>query len=66
LGVLTVLKYKPADIATLHVLAGAGLLLIGALGATISRTRKLPAIVDEPASEVAGDQAASRLKGVRL
>ena len=66
LGVLTVLKYKPADIATLHVLAGAGLLLIGALGATISRTRELPAIVDEPASEVTGDQAASRLKGVRL
>jgi len=45
LGALTVLKYKPADIATLHVLFGAGSLLIGAMGTLVSRSRKLPTLV---------------------
>tara|TARA_B100001939_G_C16922133_1_gene609879 strand:- start:264 stop:1529 length:1266 start_codon:yes stop_codon:yes gene_type:complete len=43
LGILTVLKYKPADIATLHVLFGAATLLTGAMGTVISRSRELPA-----------------------
>lgn len=43
LGILTVLKYKPADIATLHVLVGAATLLTGAMGTVISRSRELPA-----------------------
>ena len=42
LGILTVLKYKPADIATLHVLVGAATLLTGAMGTVISRSRELP------------------------
>ena len=66
LGILTVLKYKPADIATLHVLTGAGLLLIGAFGATISRTRALPAILSESVNELADDHPPSQLKGARL
>ena len=41
LGVLTVLKYKPADIATLHVLFGALSLGIGALCVFVARTKKL-------------------------
>ena len=44
LGALTVLKYKPADIATLHVLFGAGSLLIGTMGTLVSRSRELPAL----------------------
>ena len=42
LGALTVLKYKPADIATLHVLCGALTLLTGAMGTVISRCKHLP------------------------
>jgi len=42
LGILTVLKYKPADIATLHVLVGAVTLLTGAMSTVISRSRELP------------------------
>lgn len=42
LGALTVLKYKPADIATLHVLCGALALLTGVMGVVISRCKNLP------------------------
>ena len=42
LGALTVLKYKPADIATLHVLCGALALLTGVMGTIISRCKHLP------------------------
>jgi len=42
LGALTVLKYKPADIATLHVLCGALALLTGVIGTVISRFKYLP------------------------
>lgn len=42
LGALTVLKYKPADIATLHVLCGALALLTGVMGTIISRCKDLP------------------------
>ncbi len=51
LGALTVLKYKPADIATLHVLFGAGSLLIGTMGTLVSRSRKLPALVAKTTAE---------------
>ena len=44
LGALTVLKYKPADIATMHVLFGSLALITGALGAVISWNLYLPAI----------------------
>ena len=44
LGALTVLKYKPADIATLHVLFGALSLAAGAIGTLISRTKELPSM----------------------
>ena len=43
LGALTVLKYKPADIATLHVVCGALALLTGVMGTIISRSKYLPA-----------------------
>ena len=43
LGALTVLQYKPATIATLHVLCGALTLLTGAMGTLISRCKHLPA-----------------------
>jgi len=46
LGVLTVLKYKPADVATLHVLFGALTLGIGALCVFVARTKKLSAQVE--------------------
>ncbi len=42
LGALTVLKYKPADIATMHVLCGALVLLTGVMGTIISRYKHLP------------------------
>ena len=67
LGILTVLKYKPADIATLHVLIGAGSLLVGTIGATICRTRELPSITDTPVGEmITDDQSAPQLKGAHL
>lgn len=44
LGALTVLKYKPADVATLHVLFGALSLATGAIGTLISRTKELPSM----------------------
>ena len=47
LGILTVLKYKPADMATLHVLVGAATLLTGTMGTIISRSRLLPAFTPE-------------------
>ena len=51
LGALTVLKYKPADIATLHVLFGAGSLLIGTMGTLVSRSRELPGLVTKTTAE---------------
>jgi len=45
LGALTVLKYKPADIATLHVVCGALALGTGMMGALISRNKVLPSLV---------------------
>lgn len=42
LGALTVLKYKPADIATAHVIFGAFTLLTGVIGTLISYTKYLP------------------------
>ncbi len=42
LGALTVLKYKPADIASLHVLIGALALLTGVMGSIVSRFKHLP------------------------
>ena len=66
LGILTVIKYKPADIATLHVLFGAASLLVGAMGSAICRTRELPAIVGRPVSEIADDRATPQLKGLYL
>ena len=50
LGALTVLQYKPADIATLHVLFGALSLGLGAMGTLISRTKELPALIEPIAS----------------
>jgi len=61
LGALTVLKYKPADIATLHVLFGALSLGLGAMGTLISRTKELPSLINqtEPAeSELTRAEAA--------
>ena len=46
LGALTVLKYKPADIATAHVLCGAFTLLTGVIGTLISYTKHLPAMTE--------------------
>lgn len=43
LGILTVIKYKPADLATLHVVIGALSLLTGAGLWVISHAKKLPA-----------------------
>ena len=43
LGILTVLKYKPADIATLHVVCGALTLAMGAVGTFVSNQKFLPA-----------------------
>ena len=62
LGILTVLKYKPADIATLHVLFGAATLLTGAMGTVISRSRDLPACfeaVEEESDDTTQMEAAS-------
>ncbi len=42
LGALTVVKYKPADIATLHVVFGAMVLMFGSIGTIISRNKYLP------------------------
>ena len=47
LGALTVLKYKPADIATLHVVCGALALGTGFMGTVISRNKFLPALTGE-------------------
>ena len=47
LGALTVLKYKPADIATLHVVCGALALGTGLIGTVISRNKFLPALTGE-------------------
>ena len=44
LGALTVVKYKPADIATMHVLFGSLTLTIGALGTVVCRNLYLPAV----------------------
>ena len=44
LGVLTVLKYKPADIATMHVLFGSLTLITGVLGAVICSNLYLPSL----------------------
>ena len=44
LGALTVVKYKPADIATMHVLFGSLTLMIGALGTVVCRNLYLPAV----------------------
>ena len=43
LGALAVVKYKPADIATLHVVCGAVALMSGAIGTIICRNKHLPA-----------------------
>ena len=51
LGILTVIKYKPADIATLHVLCGALALGTGAIGTFLSFQKHLPACVAEPVPE---------------
>jgi heme A synthase len=53
LGALTVLKYKPADIATLHVLFGALSLGTGVLSTVISRTKENPSHVSETESSEA-------------
>ncbi len=44
LGVLTVLKYKPADIATMHVLFGSLTLITGVLGAVVCSNLYLPSL----------------------
>ena len=62
LGILTVLKYKPADIATLHVLFGAATLLTGAMSTVISRSRELPTClkaVEDESDEITQMEAAS-------
>ena len=43
LGILTVIKYKPADIATLHVVCGALALGTGAIGMFVSHQKHFPA-----------------------
>jgi cytochrome c oxidase assembly protein subunit 15 len=47
LGALTVLKYKPADIATMHVLFGSLTLITGALGVVICRNLHLPSLNED-------------------
>ena len=47
LGALTVIKFKPADIATMHVLCGSLTLITGLLGAVISRNNFLPSLEKE-------------------
>jgi heme A synthase len=47
LGALTVLKYKPADIATMHVLFGSLTLITGTLGVVICRNIYLPSLKAE-------------------
>jgi heme A synthase len=51
LGILTVIKYKPADIATLHVVCGALALGTGAIGTFVSCQKHLPACVAEDVPE---------------
>lgn len=51
LGALTVLNYKPADIATLHVLFGAGSLLTGTIGTLVSRSQELPVLTGKAVTE---------------
>lgn len=48
LGILTVIKYKPSDITTLHVVCGALALGTGAIGTFVSFQKHLPACVAEP------------------
>jgi cytochrome c oxidase assembly protein subunit 15 len=59
LGILTVLKYKPADIATLHVVCGALALGTGAIGSFISRQKHLPSRVVESAPETKANMEAT-------
>ena len=47
LGALTVLKHKPADIATMHVLFGSLTLITGTLGAVICRNLHLPSLNED-------------------
>jgi cytochrome c oxidase assembly protein subunit 15 len=51
LGILTVIKYKPSDITTLHVVCGALALGTGAIGTFVSFQKHLPACVAEPVPE---------------
>jgi heme A synthase len=51
LGAFTVLKYKPADIATLHVVCGALALGTGVMGALISRNKVLPSLLGTSVSK---------------
>jgi cytochrome c oxidase assembly protein subunit 15 len=48
LGILTVIKYKPSDITTFHVVCGALALGTGAIGTLVSFQKHLPACVAEP------------------
>jgi len=48
LGALTVLKYKPADTATMHVLFGSLTLITGTLGVVICRNIYLPSLKTKP------------------
>jgi cytochrome c oxidase assembly protein subunit 15 len=57
LGVVTVLKNKPADIATLHVMIGALCLVVGAVLVRISREFSVAtkmAVLQSPARSVSG------------
>ena len=51
LGILTLIKYKPADITTLHVVCGALALGTGAIGMFVSHQKHFPACVTESAPE---------------
>ena len=60
LGILTVIKYKPADLATLHVVCGALALGTGAMGAFISQRKHLPSRTKEAAPESNANEANMR------
>ena len=51
LGALTVLKYKPADIATLHVFFGALSLSSGFLCVLVARSKELPSLRKESVTQ---------------
>tara|TARA_A100001037_G_scaffold305472_1_gene345807 strand:+ start:313 stop:1575 length:1263 start_codon:yes stop_codon:yes gene_type:complete len=53
LGALTVLKYKPADIATAHVVCGALSLLTGVIATIISHAKCLPPATRENSQGIA-------------